>query len=196
MSKLKDKLGKEKYEKFIELLKDTEIKESDVDLLEGYVPRMRLNEALDKVKATEEKAKQYETQIKETKTLLEESEKFKEESETFKQKYTDLENKHKSDIEGKDKEIANVLKRSLVKEKLISEGAKHPDLLLREINLDEVNIKDNKLFGFDDTFKSINETYKDLFTKTENSQDINTGTGGSGGEGGEDDFSYLDNIKS
>lgn len=197
MSKLKEKLGKEKFEKIIEIIKDTDIKETDFDLLEGYIPRQRLNEVTEKLKATEETNKTLVSQSEETKKLLSESEKFKTESEEYKKKYADLETKHTTELENKNKEVSNVLKRSLVKEKLINEGAKHPNLLMKEIDFDKVSIENDKLTNFDDTFKSLNENYKDLFTVKQNTQNVETGgTGGGNPEFSEDELTFLDNIKS
>lgn len=196
MSKLKEKLGTEKYKQFLELIKDTEIKENEVDLLDGYIPRTRYNEISDKYKTSQETVETYKKQVEETKSLLNESEKFKEESEQFKNKYSDLETKYNSEVELKNKEIENILKRSLVKERLIEKNAKYPDLLLKQINLDDVSIKDDKLFGFDDTLKSIEESYKEMFPSTENTGNPSGGGGNNNNDGGDEDYSYLDNIKS
>ena len=195
MSKLKEKLGKEKYNQFLELLKDTDIKENNVDLIDGYVPRSRLNEVTEKLKVAEETIITYKTQVDDTKKLLSESEKFKEESESFKAKYSDLENKFNSEIENKNKEIENVTKRSLVKEQLIQKGARYPDLLLKEINFDEVVIKENKLFGFDDTMKQVEEAYKDMFSQTVNTPATTSLGNNFDNNNDGDEFAYLDAIE-
>ena len=199
MSKLKEKLGTEKYKQLLEILKDTDIKENDIDILEGYIPRSRYNEKNEKLKAEEEKNKTLMQQQEETKKLLDQSEKFKLESEDFKNQYKQLETKHLEEIESKNKEITNIVKRSLVKEQLIQGGARYPDLLLKEIDFDKINVSENKLNNFDDTFKTLTENYKDLFTQQQNKQTTQTGGGAQGS--GEDlfegqDFGFLDDIKS
>jgi penicillin-binding protein 1A len=198
MSKFKEKLGEEKYKQFLDLIKDTDIKEGQVDLLEGYIPRNRYNEMKDKFTASEEKSKTLENQIAENKKLLDESEKFKTESEEYKKKFEEQSTRHKSELENRDKEINNVVKRSLVKESLLQNGAKHVNLLMKDIDLDKVEVREDKLLGFDETMKTLKNDYQDMFKVVENSQNVNSG--GSNGEnpfeGQDSDFDFLDNIKS
>ena len=169
--RLKEKLGEELYKQII----DKGIKANEIDLLDGYIPRQRYNEINDKLKATNEKVTALEQQAEEKDKLLKESETFKNENEEFKTKLADMETKHASELESKNKEVENVLKRSLVKEKFITEGAKHHDLLMNNIDWDNVNVKDNALFNFDDTFKEIKTKYEDLFTTKTNQQTVDSG---------------------
>lgn len=156
--------------------------------------KKKLDESEEKLKATSEKVTTFETQLEETKKLLGESEKFKEESEEFKTKYSDLETKFNTELELKNKEIENVLKKSLVKENLVGAGAKHIDLLMHKINLDDVKIDNEKLFGFDTQLESIKSNYADLFTTTEKQQNTNVGENNDPKGSGEMDFSFMDNL--
>jgi chromosome segregation ATPase len=137
--------------------------------------KKKLDEAEEKLKATTDKVTALEAQAEETKKLLGESEKFKEESEAFKAKYADLETKFNSELDLKNKEIENVLKKSLIKESLVDAGAKHIDLLLHKINMDDVKVDNEKLFGFDTQLESIKTNYADLFITKENKQQGNVG---------------------
>jgi predicted RNase H-like nuclease (RuvC/YqgF family) len=173
------------------------------DLLENYVPKdshlpkTRYNEIKEKLTATEEKIKTYESQLKEYDKLIKDSEAFKAENEGFKTKLSDLETKYTNDLKVKDKQIENVLKKSLVKEHLITNGAQYIDLLIDKVNFDTVKVENDKLTGFDDQFKSMKENYKGLFIETTNKQDGNTPQGGndSGNTGGDNKWSsYVDNM--
>jgi hypothetical protein len=193
MSKrVKEKIGEELYNKVIE----AGLKESDFDLLEGYLPRQRFNEVSEKLKVNEEKVKSYEKQLEDTKKLLETNEEYK-------NKYSELEVKFNTEIANKDLEISNVLKKALVKESLINAGAKHPDLLMPKIDFSKLAVENEALKGFDDTLNGFKETYKDLFVEKVNKQETPTGGTGEGnkptGSAGSDipgledfDFSIMD----
>jgi hypothetical protein len=169
--RLKEKLGDELYKQ----ITDKGIKANEIDLLDGYIPRQRFNEVNDKLKATNDKVIALEQEKEEKNKLLEQSETFKNENEQFKTQLADLENKYAGELELKNKEIENVLKRSLVKEKFMTEGAKHTNLLLKEVDFDKITVKDNALFDFDDIFKELKTNYADLFTVKQNEQNVETG---------------------
>jgi hypothetical protein len=190
--RLKEKLGEELYKQII----DKGIKANEIDLLDGYITRQRFNEVNDKLKATNEKITTYEKQFEDTNKLLKESETFKAENEGFKTKLTELESKYTNELQSKDKQIENVLKKSLVKEHLITNGAQYIDLLIDKVNFDNVKVENDKLTGFEDQFKSMKENYKGLFVETVNKQDKQPDGGNSGDAGTGDDqwASYVDNM--
>jgi len=163
---MKAKLGDELYAQIIA----KGIKSTEFDLLDGFVPRARLNEQTDKLKATEEKIVSYEKQMVDTKNLIKDSEEFK-------VKFADMETKFKGDLEGKDKEITNILKKSLVKESLVAAGAKHPDLLMKQVSMDAMTLDNGKLLGMADTMESLKKEYSDLFVAKVNKQDIDKNKG-------------------
>jgi predicted RNase H-like nuclease (RuvC/YqgF family) len=157
--------------------------------------KKKLDESEEKLKATTEKVTALETQSEEMKKLLGESEKFKEESEAFKNKYSDLETKFNSELEIKNKEIENVLKKSLVKERFMQVGAKHIDLLMPKINFDDVKVDNGELSGFDTQLESIKTNYVDLFTTKENQQQGNVGGDNPPpANAGEIDLSFMDKL--
>jgi hypothetical protein len=51
----------------------------------------------------------------------------------------------------------------MIKEYLTNQGAKHTDLLMKSINLDDIKIDGNQLIGISDITKSLKESYKELF---------------------------------
>ena len=148
---LKEILGEELFEQVQEKLGTKKI-----DILDNYVPRSRLNEVVEKNKLNEEKLVAYQKQIEETKTMLDGTEELK-------GKYAKLQEQYNLDLKNKDTQISNILKKSTLKEKLVNEGAKHPELLMKEIDFDKITIEGDKLIGADDIIKGIKETYNDLF---------------------------------
>lgn len=151
---LKGLLGDELYNQVIE---KSGLKPNEFDILKNYVPRSRLNEVTDIKKQLEGKVTDFESQLKETKKLLSDNE-------DYKNKYSSLENKYNNDIGLKDQEIINITKRAKLENRLVSEGAKHVNLLLKEVNLDNIKIDGDNLIGFDDTLKLLKENYQDMFT--------------------------------
>ena len=163
--KMKAIIGEELYAQVKEKMGKVSFGEYD-----GFVPRARLNEQIDKLKATEEKIVSYEKQMVDTKNLIKDSEEFK-------TKFADMEKKFKGDLEGKDKEITNILKKSLVKESLVAAGAKHPDLLMKQVSMDAMTLDNGKLLGMADTMESLKKEYSDLFVAKVNKQDIDKNKG-------------------
>jgi len=163
--KMKAIIGEELYAQVKEKMGKVSFGEYD-----GFVPRARLNEQIDKLKATEEKIASYEKQMVDTKNLIKDSEEFK-------VKFADMETKFKGDLEGKDKEITNILKKSLVKESLVAAGAKHPDLLMKQVSMDAMTLDNGKLLGMADTMESLKKEYSDLFVAKVNKQDIDKNKG-------------------
>lgn len=164
MKDLQEILGEELYKQVIEKAGEdvkiniTSYKDGD-KTINSFMPMTRFNESRDEIKILKEKVVSYEKQISDTSKLLKDSEEFK-------TQYSELQEKYKSDLATKDKEISNILKKSLVKENLTKAGAKHVDLLMREINLDSLNVKDGSLEGIDEVVKGLKGSYNDLFTTT------------------------------
>lgn len=165
---IKKIIGDELYQQII----DKGVKPEEFDLINNYVPkdnhipRTRFNEINDELKITKGKLTDFEKQLEDAKKILGENEELK-------TKYADLETNFKEELSKKDIEVSNISKRSLVKEKLITSGARHVDLLMKEIKLDEIALKDGKLDNFDKQFESIKENYGDMFVKVEKTQENN-----------------------
>jgi uncharacterized protein YeaO (DUF488 family) len=152
--RIKSKIGEELYKQVIE----KGIKPEEFDLLDGFVPRQRLNEESTSKKALEEKVKTYEQQITETQTLLKDVEGVKE-------NYSKLQEKYKADLQAKDRDLANVIKVSAIKETLTKEGAKHTDLLMKSIDIDKLTMDGSNIVGLTDVVKGLKTNYADLFTQ-------------------------------
>jgi hypothetical protein len=152
--RIKSKIGEDLYKQVVE----KGLKPEEFDLLDGYVPRARLNEVTGNKTALEEKVKTYEKQIEETQALLKDVEGVKE-------NYTKLQEKYQADLQAKDKDIQNIIKVSAIKETLSKEGAKHPDLLLKEIDIDKLTMDGGNVVGISDVVTGLKTTYSDLFKK-------------------------------
>lgn len=152
---IKNKIGEELYNQIIA----KGLNSKEFGLYNGWVPIARFDEVNGKVKSLEGKIASYETQITDTQALLAGND-------DLKQKYAELQNNYSIDLAKKDKEIANVLKTSLVRERLTKEGAKHTDLLLNQIDLDKLSVDNNNLLGADEIMTNLKATYGDLFIQT------------------------------
>jgi len=165
MSELEKMLGEELYSQVMAKVGDKKI-----DLLDNYIPKSRFNEVNDKVKALIEKVTSYESQVEETTKLLKGNEEYKE-------KYSTLMESFKKELETKDKEIANIFKKNAVKEALTSEGGKHVELLMKDIDFEKLTIDgENKVVGLTEIVTNIKTSYSDLFIKTEVASSTNTNT--------------------
>jgi hypothetical protein len=151
--RIKLKIGEELYNQILA----KGLKSSDFDLLDGFVPRSRLNEVNDKLKLTENSIKTYENKIKETKDLLDKNEEFK-------QKYESLSEKYEKDLAGKDEAMSNISKKYHVETALLKEGAKHISLLSKEIDFSKLSIEGENVLGLNDTIKGLKKSYPDFFT--------------------------------
>lgn len=164
--RIKTKIGEDLYNKVIA----AGIKPDEFDMLEGFIPRQRFNEVTGKNTALQSKIESYEKQIGETQNLLKGSEELK-------GQYNQLQEKYKADLAVKDKEIVNIYKKSLMKETLIKEGAKHVDLLMNQVNFDSISVDNNNLIGGSDVVNKLKTDYKDLFV-TAKVEGTPSGTGG------------------
>jgi len=156
--------------------------------------KQQLSERSEELKATTEKVTAYEKQMQEQSKILEQSETFKSESEGLKKQLEDLQVQFTTEISNKDKEISNVTKKNLVKEKLIENGATYTGLLMKEIDFDAIEVKDNTLKGFDKQIEKLKTDYKELF-KLEPKQENPPQGGNDGGTTDDNQWqSYVDNM--
>lgn len=161
--KLKEVLGEELYSQITEKLGDKKI-----DFLDGYVPKARLDQEIEKKKVNEEKVLSYEKQLGEVKKSLQDNEEFK-------NKYAELETRFSAEIKSKDTELENVKKRFLVKEALVTAGGKHPNLLIKEIDFSKISVENDKVIGINDLIDDLKANYNDLFIEKVNTS-TNTDT--------------------
>jgi hypothetical protein len=163
--RLKNLIGDELYSKIEEKIKDNkDVKLKDIDIISGnFVTKTRFDEINSENKTLKEKSTTYEKQLKETKKLLEGSEEFK-------TKYEELNTKYQDEISSKDKEILNIKKNTKIKDFLKENGAKYPELLMKDINIDSISYENDKLNGVTDVLKDLKGKYSDQFiTKKDNS---------------------------
>jgi Phage minor structural protein GP20 len=153
--RLKQKIGEELYNKLIE----TGLKANEIDLLDGWIPKSRLNEEISKRKTLEEKIVTYESKGVEIDKLLKDNEELK-------NQYSTLNEKYKSDLEMKDTEIVNISKRTKIEKALFESGAMHADLLMSKINLDDLKIDGENIIGLTDKIAGLKTNYKELFKET------------------------------
>jgi len=155
----------------------------------SYIPRSRLGEEIDKKKAFESKVLEYEKQLQETQNVLKGSEEFKE-------KYEKLDKTFKETLKAKENELLNVNKKSAIREKLITSGAKNDkylDLLMKNVDFDSVKMSDNNIEGLDNLIKDFKENYGDLFqeSKIENNSGNNENNNNDSSANDGDDWTQL-----
>jgi len=120
--------------------------------------KQKLDEKTEESKLLSEKVSTLEKQNKDTEKLLKDNEELK-------GKYETLQSTSKANLEAKDKEIKGIITKGLLKDSLAEMGAVYPELLIKNINLDDVIVQDNKILN-NDLLKSLKDTYKDLFKDT------------------------------
>lgn len=118
------------------------------------VPKSVFNQKLEEIKLLQQ-------QIKDTSSMVT-SDKMKEElaikEAEYKNELKKMQDEHKLEMEKKDKQ-------TLLKDHLVNEKCTYPDLLLQQINLDEVIIKDGKILNMDSVVLPLKDSYKNLFEK-------------------------------
>lgn len=189
--RLKKLIGDELYGKVEEAAKSQNVKVKDIDIIpNNFVTVTRFNDVNGELKTSKEKITSYENQNKDVEKLLKgvNSENVGD----LIGKFTSMSETHKTELEKKDKEIANISKASKVKEYLTKEGAKHTNLLMKSINLEDIKIDGDKLLGISDVVKTLKTDYKDMFivktddgkppkdTSGKGGNDDKDGTGGDG----------------
>lgn len=151
---LKELLGEELYKQVSEKLGDKKLIVNDG----SYLPKSKFDEKNDEVKLLKEKVSSLEKTAKDTETLLKDNEELK-------AKYSTLSEQSKKDIEAKDKQISHITKKTALSKSLQEKGARYPDLLIKELDLDKVELDGDNVKGFDDLFKPLSEKYKDMFVE-------------------------------
>lgn len=165
MEWLKKLLGEEKYKKLEEsgmlaVLKET-IGEAEYVANDPtkIIPKHVFNEKNEKVKLLEDQIKEYQNQLKNVGGLITDND--------VKAKLEEQENKFRLEIKNQEmifnKQIEQKNKEFLLTNLLVNEGAKHIDLLIKAINLDDVVVADNTIVNHEKVISPMKETYKELF---------------------------------
>lgn len=118
------------------------------------VPKSVFNQRLEEIKLLQKQVKDTSDMV--TSKDMKEQLAIKEAE--YKNELKSMETQHKKDIEIKDKQ-------TLIKDHLVNEKCSYPDLLLQQINLDEVIIKDGKILNMDNVILPLKDSYKNLFEK-------------------------------
>ncbi|OGS41365.1 MAG: hypothetical protein A3K77_06320 [Euryarchaeota archaeon RBG_13_31_8] len=164
MEWLKKLLGEENYNKLTpEILDLLKTKLGDKEYIENdptrIIPKHVFNEKNEEAKLLKAQIEQYKSQLKETGNLITDVEvktKLAEQELRFKSQITEMEKNYKKEIERENKKF-------LLTNHLNNNGAKHTELLMNVINLDEVIIQDGKLLNGDSVILPLKELYKPLF---------------------------------
>lgn len=165
MEWLKNVLGIENYKKLeengtIAMLKtvmgDTQYVPNDPTKI---IPKHVFNEKLEKIKLLETQIGEYKEQLTNTGNMITDKEvkqKLLEQEAAFKKTIKEMEMSFQAEQEKNNK-------MHLVQNALINSGCKHPDLILKTVNLEDVIIKDDKILNEDSVILPLKDTYKVLF---------------------------------
>jgi myosin heavy subunit len=125
-----------------------------------FIPKDKYNEKVEELTGVNEKLEETNKQIEELKNSTSNVDEYKEKLETLTQEYE----QYKQEA---DSRVANMKKTSLLKDRLINEGADKDniDLLLKDFNIDEMKLKDDSIIGLDDYVNPIKEKRQRLFVK-------------------------------
>jgi hypothetical protein len=120
--------------------------------------KQKLDEKTEESKLLSEKVVTLEKQNKDTATLLKDNEDLKKQYET-------LQSTSETSLKAKDKEINGIITKGLLKDELIEMGCinPYPDLLIKNINLEDVIVKDNKILNKETILKPLKDNFKDVF---------------------------------
>lgn len=182
---LKELLGEELFKQVNEKLGDKKLIVNDG----SYLPKSKFDEKNEEVKLLKEKVTSLEKTAKDTESMLKDNE-------DLKKKYESLQNDSKSQLEAKDKQISHITKRTALKSALQEKGARYPDLLIKEFDLDTIELEGESVKGFDKLLTPLAERYKDMFeTKQVQGGGDPTKSRAKDTAPGEMDLSFFDKIK-
>lgn len=124
--------------------------------------KKKLEEKEQETTLLSEKVSTFEKQNKDTEKLLKDNEELKKQYET-------LQNNSKLELETRDKKISEIITTGLLKDSLaeMGVGQQYSDLLIKNINYENVIVKDGQIINKESVLNPLKDTYKDLFkTKT------------------------------
>lgn len=143
--------------------------------------KKKLDDKEEEVKILNGKVVTLEKQNKDTAELLKDNE-------DLKVKYENLQKTSKTALDAKDKEISDIVTKGLLKDELTEMGSVYPDLLIKNINLDDVIVKDGKILNKETVLNPLKDTYKDLFKTTTIEGNPNPAGGGNPNPNNPDGF--------
>ncbi len=145
-----DGLEEAKIEEIIEFSKKA--------LPQEFIPKSKYNEKAEELTQVNEKLAETNKQIEELKNSSTGAEEYKQKLDLLNQEYEDYKKQA-------DTRVDNLRKSSLLKDRLINEGADKDnlDLLLKDFNIEEMQLKDENIVGLDDYVNPIKEKRARLF---------------------------------
>jgi hypothetical protein len=150
--------------------------------------KSKQDEKNEEVKILKEKVTSLEKTAKDTETLVKDNE-------DLKSKYSSLQEQSKKELETKDKQISHITKKTALSKALKDKGARYPELLIKELDLDTVELDGENIKNFDNLYTPLADKYKDMFTVTE----VQGNDPQRGQQSNYDisnmDLSFMDNIK-
>ncbi|HCK3094162.1 TPA: phage scaffolding protein [Clostridioides difficile] len=170
----------EKMEWLRKILEGIKIEENKIDVEEILksvntefpkyaVPKETFNKVNEQLKEADKTIKSFNSKM-----TQEDVEKLKTEHQTEIKK---IEENHKLEVEKIQSESIKTRKLSAVEKALLTNKAKHTDLLTNKFDLEKITIgEDGKIVGIEEQLKGLQESYKDLFesSTTETTTQTNT----------------------
>lgn len=125
-----------------------------------FIPKSKYNEKVEELTAVNTKLEETNTQIEELKNSTSDVDEYKTKLETLTQEYEEYKGQA-------DSRVANLKKSSLLKDRLIKEGADQDniDLLMKDFDIENMQLNEDKIVGLDDYVNPIKERRARLFVK-------------------------------
>lgn len=161
MDWMKEKLGDGLFNTVMEKLGDNSVLPNDGK----YIPISKFNEINEKNKLYQEQLKVLEGTSLQFEEMTRTNSKLSEQYNLLKQETT-------KQIEQKEKEMLNILKRGKLKDILASNEALYPDLLMSQIDIDYIKMEGDSLQGFN--IEDLKTKFPQMFKITNIETNVNT----------------------
>ncbi|HEK8703308.1 hypothetical protein B7359_15395 [Clostridioides difficile] len=148
---------------------DEVLKSVSTEFPKYAVPKETFNKVNEQLKEADKTIKSFNSKM-----TQEDVEKLKTEHQTEIKK---IEENHKLEVEKIQNESLKTRKLSAVEKALLTNKAKHTDLLTNKFDLEKISVgEDGKVVGVEEQLKTLQENYKDLFgtSTTETTTQTNT----------------------
>ena len=172
MKTLKELLGEELHKQVVEKTPELQLviiekgqkafihKEGETPIITNngeWIPKEKFNNKLDEIKTLKAETETYKSEVGNLKKLAGDNEEMK-------TKITSLESDIEANKTESGKRETDIAKKFAVKDALRDAKVKHPALLLKEIDLEKIELdSDGKVRHIDDHIKPLKEQYPDLF---------------------------------
>jgi len=127
-----------------------------------FIPKTKYNEKVEELTTTNAKLEETNKKIEELSKTETDAKEYKEKLETLNQEYE----KFKDEAEER---VSEMKKNSILKDRLIQEGADKDniDLLMKDFDVKEMSLNDDGIIGLDEYLKPIKEKRARLFVQEE-----------------------------